>query len=242
MSRAKRSETTTQKFVFMSGLNVDAATLSYQLIDLTATSAGLGAVSGQLSYFLDMYRFAKIDHMSLEVIQIKNSDTNPTTWNGWVISYSQAGASAPSDLTNIETSHSAIGGLAWGGAAKAKLDMTARDFSVVAEAGGPSPGFLTTQGDGGTSTWGSIRITNALAAGGAGYSASFVWRVALTMTFNLLVDPVEISLRMKSRLPDSQGAKTNMGTAYAEPAIVQSECKSCRGCCGAAHVKPGSSG
>ena len=240
MSRAKRSETTTQKFVFMSGLNTNQDTLTYQLIDLSATSAGLGAISGQLSYFLDMYRFVKMEHFTLEVIQVQNQAAS--AWNGWVISYSQAGASAPSDLTNIETEHSAIGGTLTGGAAKAKLDMTAKDFAVVAEAGGPSPGFLTTQGDGGTSTWGSIRITSSQSAGASASAATFVWRVVATMTFNLLVDPAEISLRMKSRLPSSLGNQTNLGTAYAEPASAQSGCKSCRGCCGASHDKLGKPG
>ena len=240
MSRAKRSEIVTQKFVYNSGLNTNQDTGTYQLIDLSATSAGLGAVSGQIAYFLDMYRFVKIDHFSIEVIQISNATA--AAWNGWVVSYSQAGAAVPTDVSYIETDHSAIGGNYSGGAAKAKLDMTAKDFAVVAEAGGPSPGFLTTQGDGGTSTWGSIRITSVQATGASATSAVFMYRVALTMTFNLLVDPAEISLRFKSRFSIPQEIKTDMGTAYAEPASVQSGCKSCRGCCGAPHDKLGKPG
>ncbi len=208
MSKKKLNrEMVTETFTWFDYEDVDAAALGELLIPLAPAASGLGAFSGQITNYVDMYRFARIEELTVEYEMVVNA---ATSYYGWFLAYIQPGASAPSNLLAIETRH--VSQLASGNVAnsnnRAKLHMTRKDLMPLAEAGGPGPGWLATASDGPTNTWGDIYIVNAAPAG-TGTPAT-IGKVTITMSFHELVDPTLISLRLKSRkdgLPERQRKK-----------------------------------
>lgn len=186
----------TQTFTFFDYEALDAAALGEALLDLTPSQATMGSYSGQLYNFLDMYRFARIEKLTIEA----QMDVNSTAYySGWFLGFVPPGASAPTNLLLWETRH--VSELASGNVAnscnRAKLTMNRSDFTVLAEAGGPGPGWIPTASDGPATTFGSIYIFTTVPAGTGAPSIS--QKVTLTMSFYQLVDPSLLSDRVRLR-------------------------------------------
>ncbi len=197
-------ERLTQKFVFVDYETVGYNQLTETIISLTPSQAGLGVYSDQLANFCDMYRFARIDVMSLEVACVNNealqAGSANTAWPGWVVSFVPPGATPPTNLLGIETDHCVLGAGAAGAThSVVKLNMRTQDFAPLADAG-PGPGWIPTQSDGPATSFGSIVLTSTTPVpGSATNDVEFSWRMALTMSFDQLVDPSTIAFRLKSR-------------------------------------------
>ncbi len=198
MSKKKVSrELVTETFTWFEYEIVDPTALGELLIPLSPASSGLGAFSGQITNFVDMYRFARIDDITVEYMMDLNASTSYTAW---FLAYLPPGATAPNNLLAVETMH--VSKLASGNVANAKnsavLHMTRKDLMPLAEAGGPGPGWLATASDGPTNSWGDIYIVNCVPVGSSA-NVSITGKVTITMSFHELVDPTLISLRIKSR-------------------------------------------
>lgn len=212
-----RHERVTETFHFVDWEDVAYNALTETLLTLSPDVNNLGQYSAQLSYFCDMYRFAKIERFIMEMSCDCNSALQLATddsWAGWVLSYVPPGATPPTNLLGIETEHSAVGS-GYGGShwSRVKLDMKAADFAVLADAG-PGPGFIPTQSDGPATSFGSIVVTSTTPAGTNPNQVNFSWRVSITMTFDQLVDPATIAaLRKIRKEPVPRSLKTRKPVA-----------------------------
>lgn len=204
-------ERVTQQFHWCGYQTVASNVLLATLTDLAPTTAALGSYSDQVANYLDMYRFAKIESLRVEV-QAAAATTN--TWNAWLVNYIAPGAAAPSNLLGIETKNAVMGcGLAGVEYSRAILAMTGDSFAVLAD-GAPGPGWIPTQGDGPATTFGTLQLTSMVPAGGAGTIITFVHKMSITISFDTLVDPATISLRMSRRKgkggPESDSASSSL--------------------------------
>lgn len=219
-----RHERMTETFTFFDFEEVAYNALTEKLLTLEPTVSSMGQYSAQLANLFDMYRFVKIDRFIMEMSCDKNctqNDYNSSSWTGWILSYVPPGAIDPTNLLGIETEHavlgSGFGGTHW---SRVKLDMKASDFAVLADAG-PGPGWLPTQNDGPATSFGSIQVTSTAPAGSvSATNIYFSWRVSITVSFDQLVDPSTISLRIKNRkepVPRSLKKKVQSTTENGPP-------------------------
>jgi len=219
-----RHERMTETFTFFDYEDVAYNALTEKLLMLEPSAGTLGSYSAQLANLLDMYRFCKIERFIMEMdcnMNVLANTYNSSSWSGWILSYVPPGAVDPSNLLGIETEHAVLGS-GFGGAhwSRVKLDMKASDFAILADAG-PGPGWLPTQGDGPATSFGSIQLTSTHPAGSqASTNVNFSWRVSITMSFDQLVDPATISLRLKNRkepVPRSLKKKVQLATENGPP-------------------------
>jgi hypothetical protein len=192
-----RRERVTQTFTWLDYETVDSSALFEDMIDLIPDTSSLGSYSAQLANFVDMYRFAKIEKLHLEIASVAN--VSAATWTSWAANYVAPGAAVPSNLLGIETKNVVMGcGVAGATHSRQNLHMTANDFAVLAD-GAPGPGWIPTAGDGPATSFGAIYVTSMVPVGAGGSVATFCWKMSLTMSFDTLVDPTTISLRMSRR-------------------------------------------
>ncbi len=198
MSKNRKNQVITETFTFFDFEALDGTVLFESLIVLDPSTGVLGTYSGQLANFLDMYRLARLDAITVEAI-MGNSPGSQSSYYAWFLAYLPPDAAVPTNLLSIETkSCSALAsGIPQNSNNLARLHMTRRDLPPLAEAGGPGPGWLATGQDGPESSWGTIFVINGSPAGTA--APELTIKVTLTMSFCELVDPTLLSERFKSR-------------------------------------------
>ncbi len=198
MSKKRNSQTITETFTFVNYAAVNVANLLVSILPLVPTVAGLGSQSGQLANYLAMYRLARIEHVVVEGMMGGPVSSGVTSFYNWFLANVPPGASTPSNLLALETKN--MSPLASGDVSNAAnhtaLRMTRKDLPVTAEAGGPGPCWLATDGDGPGTSWGTIYLVNGSPAGSG--NLDFNYKVTLTMSFYELVDPTILSARLKA--------------------------------------------
>lgn len=216
MSKSKRSNQITETFTFVNYAAVNVANLLVSLMPLVPTVAGLGSLSGQLANFLAIYRLARLDHIVVEGMMGGPVSSGVTSFYNWFLACVPPGATTPTNLLGVETrnmSQLASGDVS-NGSNHAALRMTRKDLPVLAEAGGPGPGWLATDGDGPGTSWGTVFLVNASPAGSG--NLDFNFKVTLTMSFLELVDPSILSARFKA-LPAAPEAALSIKKNVREP-------------------------
>lgn len=222
-----RHDRMTQTFTFFDYEDVAYNALTETLLVLDPSASVMGIYSAQLANLFDMYRFCKIDRFVMEMdcnTNVLFNAYNSGSWQGWILSYVPPGAISPANLLGIETEHAVLGsgcgGSHW---SRVKLDMKASDFAVLADAG-PGPGWLPTQNDGPATSFGSIQVTSTNPAGSvSATNINFSWKISITMSFDQLLDPNTISLRLKDRKePVPRSLKKKVQSAAENGSTVES--------------------
>ncbi len=178
------------------------------VVDLAPTTAGLGGLNSEIAAFVDMYRECRLDKCKFD-FDAPSAISGTTQVPPRVFAVVQGGAAAPTWST-IETPlmSALVSGSSYQSAADyvpntpqvGHLKFRGRDLVVLNEASGPgTDGWLATQGDGSTTSFGTIYMIQYTAGTAVTYNMAI--RYSITLSFRVLVDPAQISSpRLMARL------------------------------------------
>ncbi len=211
-----------QQFTFVKTIAPTAST-TVQAQSLSSTD--LASASGDLSNFLDMFRYFRIRRARFELI----TDVAITVETVFLLTFVPEGTTAPPTISSVENNHTSEMGLSGGGGngAHCKIHLNLPDEALRSVTGGK---WLVTSGDATDTfleTYGAVQLLCT-----ASNSESFTLLVRLNCEFREIVDPLTISARLKDKglhiehqteSTDSDGFKTPLSKKEKRRIIILRE-------------------
>lgn len=212
-----------QDFAFANGITTNSGVLGVSLVNLSpaapAAANELADYCEEIADYCDMYRFARLDWIELQatISQSSIAAGGSVAFNGFVLSHLLPGATAPSNLLQVENPSMVVAephtvtisdsaGTTFTpvarGVAMPTLRITGDQLEPTLIAGGPGKqSWIATEDDSelgaSTPSWGQIYIVSRSPANNTN-DVRIDFHVRLRMSFYQLVDPATISARRRN--------------------------------------------